>query len=461
MAASCAGIERWRCHTPRDALAQGRATFAAMRFHVSRKAERVLTHTAFRLLVAFILVLGHVASVIDFAHERFDGAHFDAAPRSPPAFRDVAHDPFPQNSKRLLVSRWDAEHYLGIAMRGFSQCPHRKLVPDDVRGPVCDVAFYPGYPVLGAIVGRATHLPMDFALWFVSLGAASFAFFLWTDPAIVGAIGLGGAYASLLAFNFFPPACYLVFIMTEACTAAGVLAAFVALARRRYALGALAAAFVGTIRITGVCAEVAFVMALVSWIWLEPPRGAWRWLGRFALIGVAASGTMGISGYYWLRFGDPLQYVHAHSASFHHEGGFKLLLHPKPEWIIHAMDATEHQLVWAGALAFFFLAGHREALRRFPVPAQVYAYSVVPLIYLISMAGTIDLYFMAGLSRYVLAAAPAFLAVGALLKRRPVALAAWLFVCAWHSREVDTCYYLGDVGPYGLRKCNMTQWLDY
>src|SRR5258708_34321287 len=88
----------------------------------------------------------------------------------------------------------------------------------------------------------------------------------------------------------------------------------------------------------------------------------------------------------------------------------------------------EHGGIWAGALVLFFLAGHRLALRRLPLPAQLDAYFVVVLTYVVSMAGVIDLWAMTGLTRYVLVAAPAFLAVGAVLKHAPAALAACVTV---------------------------------
>jgi len=440
------------------------ASGPAMRLYVSPRIERILRSAPFRLLVALLLVGMHVRTMVTFAHERFDGISFDSAPASPPAFRDVAHDSYPNNSRRLIVSRWDAEHYIGLALRGYSQCPHRALVPDDMRSPICDAAFYPGYPVLGWALHRVTGIAIDYALWSISLFAAVVALFLWTDGAIVGVLGLGATYASLLAFNFFPPACYLVLLMTDACNLAAIIGGFVALARRRYVLAALAIGFSGAIRISGVCAEAGFALAVLTWCLTEPPRGrgAWkRWVGRAALVPLGGWGSIVVSGYNAWRFGDPLLYVHGHDASFHHRTHLGVLFEVKPEWIIHGIDGTLADVVWAGALLLFFLMGHRAALRRFPAPAQVYAYALTALTYLISIIGSIDLYYLQGLSRYVLVCMPAFLAIGVLLRPRPVALAVWIFACAWHSREVDLCYYLGHVGPYGLKKCNKTQWLDY
>jgi hypothetical protein len=427
--------------------------------NLSSRVGRLARATPVRLLVAVALVAWHVTTMISFAASRFEAKAFDSSPGQPPAFVNEARDEMPLRVRRLLVTRWDALHYLGLAMRGYTHCPPGRPTRPDATG--CQLGFYPGYPVLGWIVASITHVGTDYALWSVSLAAAVATLFLWTDSAIVSAVGLRATYATLLVFNFFPPACYLVFIMTEAVTALGVLGAFVFLARRRYALAALAAGFAGAMRITGIAAECAFVAGLVMACWVDPPQRLRGWLGRASLALLGGWGTIAVSGYHWYRFGDPLLYIHSHAQAHHHEGGFKLLLNPRPEWIIHAIDSPEHQLVWAGALLLVFMGAHRLALKHFNAPAQVYAYLVVALVYAVSIAGTIDLFFMAGLSRYVLGAIPAFLAAGVLLAPRPVLLAIVLYCSAWHSREVDLCYYLGDVGPEALRKCNMTQWIDW
>ncbi|MGA2448986.1 MAG: hypothetical protein ABTD50_09950 [Polyangiaceae bacterium] len=422
--------------------------------------RRVVTSVPFRLAVAASIVVWHVATTISFAHERWDGHPFNSAPDQVPTFPNPARDNYPVNGKRLIVSRWDAEHYLGLSMRGYSQCPNRKLVPDDMRGPVCDVAFFPGYPFLGYLVRRVTGIPADYALWSVSLVAAFALLFLWTDPVIVHALGLAGAYASLFCFSLFPPACYLVLMMAEACTALGMMGAFVALARKEYLWAALAAGFAGAMRLSGVAAEAGCVLALAFSAWVDPPQSKWAWVRRAALAAVAVWGSLAVCGYHAWRFGDPLLYVHGHRASFQHEGGLELLLHPRTESLIHGMDNIVHDLVWAGALLLLFLLGHRLALRKFLLPAQLYAYALIAITYAVSAAGSMDLFYMLGMSRYVFVAGPAFLALGALFASRPVALGAWLLATSWHLREVDRCVYLGDIGAETLRRCNLTQWID-
>jgi hypothetical protein len=434
-----------------------------MRPFIFPGVERVLRSVPFRLAFAVTLVALHVWTAISFAYDRFDGAPFNAAPNSPPVFHDVAHEAYPSNARRLIVSRWDAEHYVGLALRGYSQCPHyRALSPDEMRGTVCDASFYPGYPAMGWALHRVTGIPVDYALWEIALVFTVIAFFLWTDRVIIDTIGLGATYVSLLAVNFFPTACFLIFIETDSLALAGILAGFIALARRRYVLAALAIGFTGAIRIGGVCAEASFALAIAMWCITDPPRGPGavrQWLGRAALVPLGAWGSFLVSGYQTVLFHDPLFYVHGHDASFHHSTHFSILFELKPEWIIHGIDNTRGDLLWVYALLVLFLMGHRMAMRRFPGPTQVYGYALVAFTYVVSAIGTADLWGFGGFSRYVIVCIPAFLAIGTLLARRPAALFAWLLACAWHSREVDLCLYLGHIGPEALKKCNKTQWI--
>jgi hypothetical protein len=427
-------------------------------FRLSPRLQRLVTGVPFRLFVAAAMLALHVSTTISFARERWPGAVFNNAPDHAPLFHDVLHDTDPMYAKRLLVSRWDAGIYLRLSMRGYRACPDRTLTKEEMGGPGCSAAFYPGYPALGWALTRVTGLAPDYALWAISLAASLLLLFLWTDRVIVDALGIWGAYASLLAFNFFPTASYLVFIMTEPCILAFTMAAFVALGRKHYALAVLAAGSAGAIRITGIAVEAACGLALLVSMWVDRPRSPWRWVGRIALLPIATWGSLVVSGYDGWRFHDPLLYVHAHAAAYSHESGFDKLLHSEPAWFIHGIDNPGHDLVWAGALLLFFAFGHRVALRRFPGPVQVYAYGVVVLTYVVTGVGSMDLRFL-GFGRYVLVAIPAFFAMGAIFKRRPIIFAAWLFVTTWHAREVDLCYFLGDVGAEGLRRCNVAQWV--
>jgi len=165
-------------------------------------------------------------------------------------------------------------------------------------------------------------------------------------------------------------------------------------------------------------------------------------------------------GYHWARFGDPLVYLHAHGVAYKVTGGLDVVLAPKTEWIMHAVDGPTHDLVWGFGILFWFMLGHRDALRRLAVPAQAFAYALVAITLALAYSGSIELY-MQGFARYALVAIPVFWAIAAFLETRPAVYIVWMVACLWHYRQVDVCYYVGDVSPNGLKKCNMTQWVDW
>ena len=415
--------------------------------------RRLLSRTWVRLVVAALLVGWQVHSITAYAYDNFDKEPFDAAPDHPPEFRDPAHQPKAPNAKRLIVSRWDGEHYISIALRGYAYCPEPPMTPDVIRrnDPHCTLAFFPGYSVIGRIVAAITKLPMDYALWYAALLATFLSFFLWTSPIITERLGLAPTWISLAALNCYPSACYLFFVMAEPCTFFFTFASYWAFARRNFLVSALFAGAASALRITGVAASIAFSVALALETLRSPSRPRVV-ASRALLVPLSAWGLLSIMGYFWHRFDDPFLYAHAHQVMYGDSTKLASLLQPKTEWLVQSLADPVHDGLWVFALLLLFALGHRLAFRRFPPSEQVLLYLIVAGTLGIAYVGSISRH-LEMTSRYALLAFPLFMSIGALMKRRWVALAVWLVVCRWHSVEVDTCYYVADVGPQGLRKC--------
>ena len=95
-----------------------------------------------------------------------------------------------------VVARWDAQHYEALALRGYATCKDKWQLavgeyPDDDK--TCELAFYPTYGVgRRAFVMKVTHLPVDYALYYLSL-AASFVFLvMWTSRPMIDGLGVLG-----------------------------------------------------------------------------------------------------------------------------------------------------------------------------------------------------------------------------------------------------------------------------
>ncbi len=268
------------------------------------------------------------------------------------------------------------------------------------------------------------------------------------------------AWLSLILLNAYPASCYLVFVATEPLTLFFTFSSYVAFAHKRFELAAFLMGCATAMRVTAVAGAVALSVGLLVATWQNRPRGAGAWIARAACFPLSAWGAFVVMGYFWSRFDDPMIYTRAHGVIYSHDPSISQISDPKPEWIMHSIDGAVHDSVWAIGMLLWFLLGARLAFKHLAASERAFFYALVVLVYGLTIYGSLQIY-LGGMSRYVLIAFPLFLALGNLLRTRPVVLVLWLAMSRWHYREADLCYYIGDVGPYGLRKCNMTQWVDW
>lgn len=434
------------------------APFSTGRFQVAvGRLARVARTIPFRLAVAGVCLVIHLVLVAHSGQERFQ-ADFNRWPGQPPAIRNPTADWGAQRWDRLVVARWDAGHYVALGLRGYQYCgpvgPHGELP----NGPACDLTFYPTYGWLGRLLGMAAHIPIDVALFVISLCSSFVFLFLWTTDAMVERLGLLETYLSLVLFNCFTTGFSLVTVQTEPLTLALTLGSFIALRRRRYWLGALLAGAASGMRITGVAVSVAFGLALLVQTWEERPPTRAAWARRIGELVLAGWGGIALMAYHLYRFGDAFAYIHAHGAAFHHQPSILNLLWPKPEWLIHAIEQPLHEGVWLAVCLIWFLAGHRQALRRFSLVEQTFWYGLFVSILAITTVGLVSISF-AGMNRYLLLALPLFFAMANLTRTRPALLAFWLVVSVWHYYQVDLCTYTGGPGNHVLQVCHAGHWV--
>jgi hypothetical protein len=407
-----------------------------------------------RLLLPAIFLAAHLLVLGTLARERFS-LPFNSAPGAAPAFHAPATDPVPTNWRRLIVSRWDAQHYITLALRGYEYCADRanisaKHPPDaDV---VCQLNFFPGYSLLGRAVAKIARVPVDYALLGISLAASWVAMFLWTSREMVAALGFATTYLSLLLLNVFTTGYALVTVQTEPCAIALTVAAFVLLERRQLLLGALCAGAAGAIRPTGVPIGVAFALAVFALTLRERPRIS-VWLARVGVMAVAGWGIAALLGYWQHRFGDALIYAHARTRYYHYVPDPLALLAPKYTWISQSIWAAPNEGVWLAAALLLFALGHRSGFAGFSPPAKVYWYAVFVLVVGLAATSQVEIGF-SGMSRYLLLALPLFFATAAALRRHPAALVLWILFSAIHYWTVNACFYVGHGEPGFWQVCH-------
>ncbi len=408
------------------------------------------TTVPFRLGLAALILAAHFLVAIR-SGDRF-GAPFKRAPGQPPGFSDPAHQRVPTNWDRLVVARWDSGQYIELGLRGYAYCPPRG--PElPTFSPTCNLAFYPTYGVIGRWVGRATGLPIDFALLAVSLVSSFVFLFLWTGRELTDRLGVGVTYLALLLFNTFTTGYCLVTIQTEPLTLVLALGAFVAFARRRHLLGALLAGASSGVRITGVAIGVAYAVGLL--IEALQRRGWTRrdWARLIGLGLLCGWGQLALMAVHAVRFGDALAYVHAHGAAFKHDPSLRSLLWPDPEWLVEGIDYPLHEAIWWAAAPLWYLLGRKRALAPFPPGQRAFWSLTFWATFGIATVAMMPIA-LAGMSRYLLLALPLFFAMAVVMKPRPALLAVWLTISVWHYWNIDVCTYTGGMGWHVLRVCH-------
>jgi hypothetical protein len=421
---------------------------------------RVAVSLPFRVAVAVAFLFFHVTMMKRVAHDRFD-YKFNQAPDHAPQYLHPLSDGRPENWGRLIVARWDASHYEGLALRGLSTCKDKSTLqsgeyPDDDR--TCELDFYPTYGWLGAAVMKLTHQPVDYALFGISLFASFFFLVMWTSRTMIDSLGLGMTYLSLLLLNLFDTGYTLVTVQTEPCVMALTLGAFLCLRKRWLLVGALAAGAATGIRISGVATGFAFCAAILVLTLREHPRRPWGWAWRGVLLAVSGWGVMALMAYYWHRFGDPLIYAHAHERAFHHHASLLKVFIPDGRLLMQSIWAEPNEGVILAAGLLWFALGHRKGLVGFPVEGQAFFYVLFFGIVGICMAGSVE-YAYGGNSRYMLTVLPVFFAMAGIMRRRPVVLALWLFMSTMHYYHGNICFYIGQDHPDRLHRCSFARYM--
>jgi hypothetical protein len=424
---------------------------------VASRLTRLAQMPRVRAIAATVLLLAHLVAMAVFGASRF-GLPFNAAPGAAIAFAHPATDERLPHWDRLLPARWDSEHYINLALRGYRYCPAKEMRAGKKAGGgmTCDLAFYPGYPLLGYLASGGGRLPVDWTMLGVSLLCSWLFLFLWTGPEVTEALGLRGTWVSLLIFNAFTTAFGIVTIHTEPLLLACTMGAFVLLARGRPWLAALCAGAGTGVRISGIALCLAFTAALAVKTLRERPVPVRVLFTRALMAALSGWGGALLMAYHWAAFGDPLLYVHSYERGYGTRPALSQLLLPEISWLARSVDSNLHEGIWVFALLMWLCLGGREALRGFSPELRAYWIALSIGVVFISVTGTISRSFL-GMPRYMLVVLPAFFAAGKVLERRTLALCLWLAVSLWHYWQCDLCLYIGNRSPPTGRVCHFAK----
>ncbi len=206
-------------------------------------------------------------------------------------------------------ARWDAGWYYGIASKGYSY----------VEGGRSNLAFFPVYPQLMGVVGRAFGgAQQDFYFAGILISWLSFAIAM---PLLYRLARLDlpddRAVRATVYAAVFPSAYFFGVVYSEALFLLTLVGAALAFRTRHFAWAAVAAMVMTATRVNGVMFLPA--LALIGW---DAAGESWR--DRRRAILAAAFGLAGIGAYSLYVYslsGDPFEWYNSISRWGYHPGG--------------------------------------------------------------------------------------------------------------------------------------------
>jgi hypothetical protein len=399
-----------------------------------------------RLTAAVAIVLIHIAIITWAGHDRL-GISFNSHPGEAPYYSNPDAISLywgprqPHYWSRLVVSRWDSQHYIGFALRGLTACPPDGAHAHDYQYMQCGAGWLPAYGLLGGAIADTLHAPPDYTLFLLSCVFAVLFNFLLTSRTIAERLGQGGAWALLVAYNCYPSAFYLVTPYTEAATFACVIGAYLLMTRGRWlTAGALIGAATG-LRVSAGAFSVGFGLAALLVAWRQRKQGTPQWWRPIAGASLAGWGLIATFIAYKIFLNEPFAYLRARAA-FGDTHDFARLF--KGTFYLKGFTGQHLDSVMLVGLACVVVVTARELYRRLPLEELVYL-ATASIVTVILSVGAVHEYW--GLNRYLLACPIAFFGLGVIGRERPALFVLWLILCAalyWH---VELCSFLAHGQP--------------
>ena len=414
------------------------------RARIAATLDRELATFRWRLAIAVVLVGLHLFAFALAGRERLD-LPFNAAPDEAPHFANPeawvlgGYPREPKKWSRLIVSRWDAQVYIGFALRGLSSCPDAPGEDEpmtDFRYMMCGIGWFQAYGVAGGVVARTFGIGVDYALLALSVLAAIVVGLLWTSRTIVDRVGRFEAYATLLAYNMFPSAFYTVAPYTESATLAFVLGGVVCLAHKRWFAAALLVGAATSLRASAVSFAFAFgVTALVGALQLRR-RASPDWWRPLAAAPLAAWGVITQFVVLQLAVGDWRAFTRARDIYGDHREYERLI---DPVFYLKGFTAQHMDSVMlVGGTAMVLLVAR--ALWRKLGTIEATFVTVASVAGIALAVTTVHEYW--GLNRYLLLCPLLFLSLGMIARRYTLLFLGWLVVCALLYWHVELCSYI-------------------
>ena len=209
-------------------------------------------------------------------------------------------------------NRWDAPHYLDLAVFGYraedagdlvGPSGYRSVYPGDL--PLY-IVFYPLFPWLATAVNAVIGDPLVSALVVATLAS------LFVAPLLYRLVRIdeepGVALRAAWFMLIFPTAYFLHIGYTESLFLALVLGSFLAARSERWWIAGLLGGLAALTRINGLVLLLALPAEAASQ-WFDAPRGERRLRLEWLAIGLVGVGFAGYLALNQLVYGDPFEFL--------------------------------------------------------------------------------------------------------------------------------------------------------
>jgi hypothetical protein len=418
-----------------------------VRQRVIARIDHWSTTRWFQVSLATLLALAHLFAFVRAANTRLH-IPFNTAPGVHLQFIDPmvnALGPQPRQPphwSRLAVSRFDAQHYIGFALRGLSACPKDPTKASGNNYLACGLGWLPAYGVIGGVVSRITTLEPDIALMLISLVCAIVINLLWISPTMIRKLGRLEAFAVLIAWNCYPGAWNLVVLETEAMVVALALGGFVMLANERWVWSGVLIGACTALRIPTASYAFALGCALLLAAWDRRKSGTPQWWRPLIAVPLCGWGQFLTMLVFQIKLGNWHAFFDARWAFGDHNKLGRLVD------ITYYMRGFAGQcadmVVLMGSAAVVALTARR-LLARFNRVETLFIVVASLATLVISIGGAGDYW---GITRYMMLCPLPFLGAGVLARHHRGFLLLWLVLCVAIYWNFELCSYLtqGDPG---------------
>jgi hypothetical protein len=276
----------------------------------------------------------------------------------------------------------------------------------------------------------------DKALMFLSIIAALALNLLWTSPILVKRLGRGVAWATLIGFNVYPDAFYLVTPYTEAATLALAIGGFIALANQRWVIAALLVGASTAFETSAVAFAIALGCALVVTAYQRREQKLKAWWRPLLGLPLCIWGQLATMLVLQIVLGDWSAFSRArHAFGATHEWGRLFDV----TYYVKGLASQDMDVVFLLGFVMIIAFTAREVLKKFTRVENVFLVVASGVTLVLSITAVPQYW---GITRYLMLCPMAFFGIGLMARKNKVLFVLWCVLCLAFYWHVELCGYI-------------------